>query len=168
MTKILIDFNQEGYETAQNKFHDKENAFLKIGLIAENLGLTIQPGEVDFKEGIKKAILEKYKKQNTLNLSSEKLIQLLEIDLTEFNTNVDTYEKLKIFQEPNKEKYSYYITDEIQVNRWTIANEIKAVFEKATTVAPFIKPQALIGHLYPMFTFSNGALRINTNYIQNG
>jgi hypothetical protein len=168
MDKILVDFNQIDFDNALNKFKQKEDAFLKIGLITESLGLFIRPDETDYREAILKAVAEKYKKQNTLNLTPEKLIHLKEIDLKEYYSCVDVYESLKHLQEPDKEKYSTYITTEAQKERWEVANELKNAFDKAKAVAPFIKPESFIARLHPMFTFSNGSLRIYTYYILNG
>jgi hypothetical protein len=168
MDKILIYFNNEGYTSALKRFHQKENAFLRIGIITDELGLFINPDETDFKDAILKAIAEKYKKQNTLNLAPEKLIQLMDIDLKEFYLSVDVYESLKHLQEPDKEKYSTYITTDEQKNRWELANELRNVFENAKTIAPFLKPHAMIRHLYPMFTFNSSELNINPDFILNG
>jgi hypothetical protein len=167
MQKQLIYFNEEGFNLALNKHQEKQNAFLRIGIIADKLGFFIDPDETDYKEAILNAIAEKYKKENTLKLSAEKLAMLKDIDLTEFNKTVDDYNKLKHIVEPDKQSYSTYATTPEQIERWNRANELKKAFEKAQEVAPFIKPQAFIGHLYPMFTLSNGSLQIYPYFVLN-
>lgn len=81
--KIILKFDKTEFAHAEAMFNEKIRAIEKIKLIAKNgFDLDIEvTNSNSLKSNVFSAIETKYKKQNTLNLSGEKLTELMQINL---------------------------------------------------------------------------------------
>ena len=123
MEKIILDYNQSGYEFAKAMFTEKNNLIDAIKLTAKNeLDLTIEVTDSkSLKENVYKAVETKYKKQNTLNLTGEKLVELMQIDLNSiYNVArlLNGYDAVDLNNEPTKEQFIISVDNAEEMERY--------------------------------------------------
>jgi hypothetical protein len=115
-------------------------------------------------------LTETYKKQNTLNLSGEKLAQLLEFDLSNLINYSEAYKKLKHIKSPSIDKYTIYTETEEELKKLNICNSIIELLKKVETdlelkAYPFEIEKAFKRII--TFNIRTNEYEVNWRYIKN-
>lgn len=136
MKKIVLNFDKTGFEFAQAMFNEKNALIDAIKLTAKNeLDLTIEVTDsISLKENIYKAVETKYKKQNTLNLTGEKLIELMQIDLDPiYNTArlLESYNITDEKKEPTKEMFTISVDNDKEMERYNHALKVIDIIKES-------------------------------------
>jgi hypothetical protein len=121
MKKIPIDFAKERFENAQKLFEQKTKIQKGIGDQLRKLLNTDPEGiEINFGDALNQfhALLEHQKKEvNTLNVSGEKLADLLGLNTNELVNLQQQFLKVKDAQQPKVENFTTYAETEIEIEK---------------------------------------------------
>ena len=78
------------------------------------------------------ALLKEYEKQNTLNLSAEKLAMLLDFDLTELKKYSSVYDKLKSVKSPSIDTFTTYAETDTELKKLSALENLINAIERVT------------------------------------
>lgn len=137
--KIILQFDQREFEHAKAMFKEKDALIKAIQLVAKNeLDLTIEVTDsVSLNENIYKAVETRYKKQNTLNLAGEKLVELMQINLDPiYNTarRLSSYDLVNLQQIPSEKDFSISVDNERENERYNVAIQAIEIIKKSRTL----------------------------------
>jgi len=86
-------------------------------------------------ENFYKALLNKYKKENTLNLKGEKLAELLEIDVSNLIRFNSVYLKLKYVSSPSIDTFTEYAETDEELSRLAACEKLIDVIKEIEDAA---------------------------------
>jgi hypothetical protein len=137
--KIILQFDQREFEHAKAMFKEKDALITAIQLVAKNeLDLTIEVTDsLTLKENIYLAVETRYKKQNTLNLAGEKLVELMQINLKpiyDAGRLLKGYDLVNLQHVPSKEDFSISVDNERENERYNVAIQAIEVIKKSRTL----------------------------------
>ncbi|WP_188050340.1 hypothetical protein [Flavobacterium sp. GP15] len=124
--KIVLKFDKREFAHAEAIFSEKIRAIEKIKLIAKTgFDLDIEvTNSNSLKSNVFTAIETKYKKQNTLNLTGEKLTELMQINLDpifEAAKNFHGYDAVNLDNKPTKEQFTISVETDAEMERYNFA-----------------------------------------------
>jgi hypothetical protein len=171
MKKIPIEFNEQGFENAQKRFEQKTNIQKGIGVELKKLLHTDPEGNgFDFGDAVNQfyALLEHQKKEvNTLNVSGEKLADLLGMNVRPLAELQNQFLKVKDAQQPQVEKFTTYAETEIEIQRF---NDCIEAIKGINKIAPYITKSRGIFLQYPflkcfspLLVWNSKTLKFNPN-----
>ena len=133
-TKIFLEFQQVEFNNAKTLFAKKQ--IVKNQMYAELSKLIdeavdpadcIESNPLDFYYNW---LLEKYKDRNQMNLKAIKLVDLLEIDLTSFNSSIAKNNAVLNVPEPIEEEFKVYAETPEELARLKLATDLIDVAER--------------------------------------
>jgi len=150
MKKQLIYFEQKTYDSSVKKWKVKQEA--KDELLKAVKDLIGKEVKDDFIEdpinNFNKLIEQKYKSKNQLGLSATKLIDVLEIDISEFIKAKAKYDTFKETQKPNIDDYSHFTETDQENKKLDAVNDVINSLSKLSNYT----------HVYPS-NIANGVSR---------
>jgi len=172
--KYLVSFDKNAFETALEQFKNFENIKVELEKALLKLGKEIEYEggyEIDFfnpKITLENIVMSSFKKKNTLNLSFEKLVEILELPTKNVNYIISELEKCKVIQEPTAKEFSQYANTTEQKEKLRYANglvrHLEAYRENSygttygfTIIKGFTKP--------PIYISSEGKWHTNPHFV---
>lgn len=137
--KIILEFDQRGFEYASAMFNEKNNLIKSIQQVAKNeLDLIIEISDSKtLKENIYNAIEKKFKVQNTLNLTGEKLAELMQLNLKpifEASRLLVSYDEIDKNTTPTKEMFTISVENEKETERYNHALKLIETINKTRSL----------------------------------
>lgn len=135
MKKIVLNYDNSGFEFANSMFTEKNNLIKAIQDIAKNtLDLEVEVKDsLSLNENIYKAVEIKYKSQNLLNLTGEKLVDLMQIDLSpifEASRLLSSYDGTDENKQPTKEMFTLTVDNDDELLRYNHAMKCISVINE--------------------------------------
>jgi leucyl aminopeptidase len=129
MDKIILSFDKDAFEYARAMHSEKLACINVIEAVAKKeLDLTIDVTDsVTLKDKIYKAVENKYKKENLLNLSGEKLVELMQLDLKpifEVARIFHNYDAVDKNNKPTKEQFTLTVDNDADQERYNHALKV--------------------------------------------
>lgn len=126
---IILNFEKQAFEYATEMYNEKIALIDNIKAVAKKeLDLNIDVSDSEsLKQNIFKAVEKKYKEQNTLNLSGEKLVELMQIDLKPINDAsrlLKAYDLIDANVKPTKEMFTTYVNNDKEKERYNHAKNL--------------------------------------------
>ena len=122
VNKYVISFDEKEY----NEQMDRLELYLEAWKsLKDEITALVGQIEIDYDDpmlSVREAFLKKYEDKNTFGLSFQKLIELLEIDLSRLKDAIALYEKCQVRQKPQREDFTIYAKTEEQKARLRLAN----------------------------------------------
>ena len=130
MKKITLHFDKYAFEMATNAYNEKMEIIDKVENITKNLldVSIVVDKSTDLKQTIFKAIEDKHKPQNFLNLSGEKLVELMEININpilEAAKFLDSFDNIDKGTPPAVDAFTLSVENEQELARYNFA--LKAI-----------------------------------------
>jgi hypothetical protein len=127
MEKVLINFNERGYETALQNFAKYKTGVQAVKDVASDLGVKVTDKELLGNNPFT-VVADKLVKSMELNLpniSPTKYLQMTDIDTEPLSKASNVYNQFKSFSsKPNKEDFNVYLTDETAIERFNLLSGI--------------------------------------------
>jgi len=159
--KHLVSFNEVDFLKALEQFKSFENIKVELekALIAFSKDIEYNGSiEIDFlnpKATLQNIVLEAFKEKNSLSLSYEKLVEILELPIHNVNYLISELEKCKVLETPEARDYSQYATTIEQKERLRYSNSMVRIFESykessygniypGTVIKAFTKPPVYV------------------------
>ena len=161
MTKITLHFDKDAFQLAE-AMHKEKNALIDaIKLVAKNeLDLNIEVSDSrTLNENIFEAIEKKYKSQNTLNLKGEKLVDLMQIDLSpvlNLASKLSGFDAIDENKKPIKESYTITVETDKELNRY---NHALKVIDLIKETRQLTENPLDLGHFHRVF---QNVIRLNS------
>lgn len=120
--------------------HPQKREALKARMYSELEALTSEPlkANKEFEnnplEYYYNWLAEKHKKTNSLNLKPTKLIDLLEISISDFEKAIAKFKSVPNIEKPTKEAFKVYAETPEELARLKLANDLIAIAERADKV----------------------------------
>jgi Holliday junction resolvase len=129
MDKIILSFDKEAFEFAQSMHTEKLTFIKNIEAVAKKeLDLTIDVTDsITLKDEIYKAVEAKYKKENLLKLTGEKLVELMQLDLKpifEVARIFHNYDAVDKDNTPTKEQFTLTVDNDAELERYNHALKV--------------------------------------------
>jgi hypothetical protein len=171
MKKIPIEFNNHAFENAQKRFEQKTNIQKGIGVELKKLLHTDPEGNgFDFGDAVNQfyALLEQQKKEvNTLNVSGEKLADLLGMNVRPLEELQNQFLKVKDAEKPQVENFTTYAETETEIQRF---NDCIEAIKGINKIAPYIAElkgsflqYPFLQSFNPLLVWNNETLKFNPN-----
>jgi len=172
--KDLVAFNEVDFLKASTEFknfevlkNSLEQALITLGKDIEYNGSI----EIDFfnpKATLQNIVMSSFREKNTLNLSYEKLVEILELPTKDVSFIISELEKCTVLEKPEAKEFSQYATTTPQKERLRYANglvrHLEAYREQAygntygfTIIKGFTKP--------PIYITSDGKFHTNPYFV---
>ena len=145
--KYLVSFDKKAFETALEQFKNFENikvelekALLKLGKEIEYEGVY----DINFsnpKNTLENIVMSSFKAKNTLNLSFEKLVEILELPTKNVNYIISELEKCKVLETPEAKDFSQYAVTTEEKEKLRYSNSMVRIFENYK--------ESSYGNIYP-------------------
>jgi len=172
--KYLVSFDIKAFETALEQFKNFEGLknSLEQALITLGKDIEYEGGyEIDFlnpKVTLQEIVMSSFRAKNSLGLSYEKLVGILELPIQNVSYIIAELEKCKVIQEPTAKEYSQYAVTTEQKERLRYANglvrHLEAYREHSygitygfTIIKGFTKP--------PIYISSEGKWHTNPHFV---
>jgi hypothetical protein len=135
MDKIILSFDKDAFEYAQSMHTEKLACINAIEAVAKKeLDLVIEVTDsISLKENIYKAVETKYKKENLLKLTGEKLVDLMQLDLKPiFNVArmFHGYDEVDKDNKPTKEHFTLTVDNDPELERYNHALKVIAIINE--------------------------------------
>jgi leucyl aminopeptidase len=129
MDKIILSFDKDAFEYARAMHSEKLACINVIEAVAKNeLDLTIEAiDSITLKTKIYKGVEAKYKKTNLLQLSGQKLVDLLQLDLQPIFAVARTfhnYDAVDKDNKPTKEQFTLTVDNDADQERYNHALKV--------------------------------------------
>lgn len=139
----LIAFDERSYNRQRIKFEEYQILYADTQRTLESI-LSLDLKEVDLsKESAFKTIAKMYaeslERENTLGLSGIRLMELRDIPVSNIMKSLDEL-RLKYIEEPVKDEYKAYTSNEDENERLTVAKDFLAILPKLHTKVSFQNP----------------------------
>lgn len=130
MDKITLSFDKDAFEYAQAMHTEKLACINAIEAVAKKqLDLVIEVTDsISLKDEIYKAVETKFKKENLLKLTGEKLVELMQLDLKPIFDAArifNGYDAVDKDNKPTKEQYTLTVDNDAELERYNHA--LKAI-----------------------------------------
>lgn len=163
MKKITLHFDQSGFEFAETMHSEKVALIKAIKSVAKNeLDLTIEVTDSKtLKDNVFKAVETKYKNQNLLNLTGEKLVELMQLDLKPiFDTAriFDGYDAVDENSKPTKEMFTLSVENDKELERYNHALKVIEVINETRSLTNDVR------HLNNYFTAFGNVIKLNSTF----
>ena len=122
VNKNVIFFDEKEYNEQQERFELYQEAAASL---KDEITALVGHIDIDYDNpmlSVREAFLKKYEDKNTFGLSFQKLIELLEIDLTRLKDAIALFDKCQVRQEPQREDFTTYAKTDEQKARLRLAN----------------------------------------------
>lgn len=127
MNKVLINFQEDQFNNDMTLFNSKEAARLDVLEAVKELTNCKDFNSTFTNETIEntyKLIEDQYRSRNQLKLSGKKLVEVLEIDMSEIIKANDKYQSLLDVKKPMKKNYCSYAETEEEIIRLNAAKKV--------------------------------------------
>jgi hypothetical protein len=129
MDKITLSFDKDAFEYAEAMHTEKLACINAIEAVAKKeLDLTIEVTDsITLKDKIYKAVETKFKKENLLKLTGEKLVELMQLDLKpifEVARIFHNYDAVEKDNTPTKENYTLTVDNDAELERYNHALKV--------------------------------------------
>lgn len=150
METIILKFHDREFDFATEMYNEKIALIDTIKAVAKTeLDLTIEVSDSSsLNQNIFKAVEQKYKSQNLLNLTGEKLVDLMQIDLKPINDAarlLSSYDAVDLLNKPTKEQFTVSVDTDKELERYNLCLEtlkcidgIKAVYNYELPLSGFV------------------------------
>jgi len=153
MKKIILSFDQSGFEYAESMYSEKLAQIKAIQLVAKNeLGLTLEVTDSKtLKENIFKAVETKYNKENTLHFRGAKLVELMELNLKpifDVARIFDGYDAVDKDNKPTKEHFTLTVDNDKELELYNHALKVIDLINETRTLTNNVLE---LGHYHRVF-----------------
>lgn len=136
MKKITLEFDKHAFDMATDVYNEKMAIIDNIETIAKNhLDINIKVDKsTDLKDTIYKAIEDKHKAQNLLNLTGEKLVELLQININpilEGAKHLESFDNIEKGTPPAVESFTISVENEHELKRYNFAVKVIDTIKEA-------------------------------------
>jgi hypothetical protein len=129
MDKIILEFDKEAFEYAVAMHTEKLASINAIEEVAKKeMDLVIEVTDsITLEDEIYKAVETKYKKENLLKLTGEKLVELMQLDLKPIFAAArifNGYDAVDKNNKPTKEQFTLTVDNEAELERYNHALKV--------------------------------------------
>jgi len=145
--KYLVSFDKNAFETASEQFKNFEN--IKVELVK---ALKTFSEEIEYEGGydinfsnpkvtLQNIVMSAFEEKNTLNLSFEKLVEILELPTKNVNFIISAIEMCTVLEKPEAKEFSQYATSLEEKEKLRYSNSMVRMFESYK--------ESSYGNIYP-------------------
>jgi len=145
--KYLVAFNEIDFNKALEEFKNFEGLKNSLEKALITLGKDIEYNgsiEIDFlnaRNTLQNIVMSSFKAKNTLNLSFEKLVEILELPTKNVNFIISELEKCTVLEKPEARDFSKYAVTTEEKEKLRYSNSMVRIFENYK--------ESSYGNIYP-------------------
>lgn len=167
--KIFLEFRQNEFNNAVAQFGKKQIArnelLTELSILINAPGELTESIEADPMQFYNAWLLNEYQERNPMNLNANKLIDLLEIDLTNFKNAIVKNNAIPNIPEPIEEDFKIYAETPEEMARFKLANDLVDVIQRTKKICGFVN----LASFKPIIFFDGGTneYAVNKDFIKS-
>lgn len=152
MKKIPIYFNKSAFDNATEIFKQKTHIIKQMHLEFKKLLKTDENLVIDYtdaKQDFLNKLFEQKKEVNSLNVSAEKLADLLNLDTTHLEELQNEFRSVILSSEPSKDDFTTFAETDDEIEKFKLCAEIIKTAITAHETIKKLRPADMRNYLLP-------------------